>query len=634
MENRSLSPTSSLASLDADLSDFSDSDEFDIVSSSDSARSREDDVVSIDNESEEDGNQALDIGPPLTLESEWFGVVGPTDVLDDALARHAPVHVEEPTVPPTNIISDSDAMVMDALSQSLERSTESVEAHTPINGSIPSLHFVTSPRTTRRSSSVLSRSQLDLNSSSHSVSTLQLAFPDPLSPVTHPVSPLGESLVEEPHPEQVEEANWEETTAHSSSTSAASSFVIPSTTLPTGAPDLVTETNIITQNLDELGTTEEPSLKSPLPVDQGSQAFLGGSHVGSISHFILNTAIGHRWTASVIISILALLLGGTTYLGSPASMQTPSRSITPPSSTTWNLLQPVNKSILPNPSSTPSPTSVNPFKEMSLSLFPAWSVSGSPREQEERAVRGIKRKRGSCSERHGGPAVTCTETVPPRYVENVESSGNIESTLPILLIDAPREGGSDGSSAHSLSLSLALPVDIPDAAVMRAAIVDYLSPTAESIAALSDDLMRALDELLDVIHAQTSLVSLESIRTAIERGRAEATYRHRRARRNARKIREKGETMLYGFKQTVVAHAATNARELAEGVREKAAAVADIARTRAVAVAEGARDGFRQRMMIKKSKPRSFLRKCASHEFLLGRRISEHQRRRKPCAGW
>jgi len=284
---------------------------------------------------------------------------------------------------------------------------------------------------------------------------------------------------------------------------------------------------------------------------------------------------------------------------------------------------------------------------MSLSLFPAWSVSGSPREQEERAVRGIKRKRESCSERHGGLTVTCTETVPLHhgYVENVESSGDIESTLPILLIDAPSEGrlrprskrtklGSDGSSAHSLSLSLALPVDIPDAAVMRAAIVDYLSPTAESLVALSDDLMRALDELLDVIHAQTSLVSLESIRTAIERGRAEATYRHRRARRNARKIREKGETMLHGFKQTVVAHAATNARELAEGVRGKAVAVADMAMTRAVAVAEGARDGFRQRMMIKKSKSRSFVRKCASHEFLLGRRVSKHQRRRKPCTGW
>ena len=298
MENRSLSPTSSLASLDADLSDFSDSDEFDIISSSDSARSREDDVVSVDNESEDDSHPTLNVGPALMLDTEWFGVVNPADI-DNALTRHAPVHVEEPAVTATNVISDSDAMVMDALSQSLERSTEFVESHTPINGSIPSLHFVTSPRTTRRSSTVLSRSQIDLNSSSRSVSTLQLAFPDPLSPVTHPVSPLAESPVEESLPAQVGDSHWEEATAHSSSTSAASSFVIPSAPLPTGVPDVATETNIVAEEVEEPAVTEKPSLQRSSPVDQGSCALLGSGHVAFLSHFILNTAIGHRWTASV-----------------------------------------------------------------------------------------------------------------------------------------------------------------------------------------------------------------------------------------------------------------------------------------------------------------------------------------------
>lgn len=353
VDNRSVphSPASSITSLPAsdDISDFSDSD-FDIISSSDSTRSHEDDIraaaASVATATGQFSDDEIDdhsIEPALLLDREWYGVIDPQRVRASLLP--APDNIRDDAAARIPLaLSDEDASVINALSQSLERSNESIRASsTPISASVANVHFITSP-SSRQASSVLSHSrQLDQEhdfSASPSSSMLQLAFPDPLSPsesslsdLAVPSTPTAETLPvglpgEESHlrqaatpdasatPEAVNErlpdlapelqnVTWEET--------LETSIVASSTP----KPDMEREHEVpepFISSKDKNATDAEVQEAGVDVID--GKAVLHPAHrayhpfdafdeyMSKVSKELLSIISGNRWTASVYISFI------------------------------------------------------------------------------------------------------------------------------------------------------------------------------------------------------------------------------------------------------------------------------------------------------------------------------------------
>lgn len=136
------------------------------------------------------------------------------------------------------------------------------------------------------------------------------------------------------------------------------------------------------------------------------------------------------------------------------------------------------------------------------------------------------------------------------------------------------------------------------------AIKEYVYPVASvAYSALSEDLavlLCALDELLAAIQAQTTQVA-----SVIDRARRQAAYRHARAKAGARSLKKKGDEVVKGFKRTA-------AVAVAKGESFKAdpkGVICDIAsgvKRDVFEVAEGVREGFRQRLRIRKSRKGTF----------------------------
>ncbi|KAF8329432.1 uncharacterized protein EI90DRAFT_3062603 [Cantharellus anzutake] len=122
-----------------------------------------------------------------------------------------------------------------------------------------------------------------------------------------------------------------------------------------------------------------------------------------------------------------------------------------------------------------------------------------------------------------------------------------------------------------------------DAKSIRETIVDYLSPSSTAYSGLAEDvssLMRALDDLLVSINAQTAKV--------VFRTREEALYRHGRAKSNAKKLKKQGKEFLRSFKKTVAVQAKAgriNAKEVKSLVKD---------------VTEGVKEGIGQTLKIKR----------------------------------
>lgn len=317
------SPSSSVASLalsdDASDASFSDSDWLDIVSSSGSTRSREDDGPFATDRDDDDE-------PRDNTDREWLGVVdpvrGPLDDLlrgpldSDSEGVQTPSESEDETLEDTPAnIAEKDAQVMDALSESLERVASSpLSTSIPMTASNPLLHFSTSPKAVRRSSSSASQSNFDL---SDSASTIQLAFPDPLSPSREHLPRNIELLgtAEPPTPvEEVQEipSKVSEWTDSSSPSSSTSSYVLPSTTLPdveaaASGPvadephqeeeDVETEAEYYVEAPDVL-VIQEYEFKEIKPSDS-SVSYDSQKYLRFISSFLSAHTGGHRWTASV-----------------------------------------------------------------------------------------------------------------------------------------------------------------------------------------------------------------------------------------------------------------------------------------------------------------------------------------------
>lgn len=684
VDNRSIphSPASSITSLPAsdDISDFSDSD-FDIISSSDSTRSHEDDIraaaagaptrASHYSDDEADDHS---IEPSLLLDREWYGVIDPQRVRTSPLP--APDNIPSGAIAAIPLaLSDEDASVIDALSQSLERSNESIRASsTPINASAANVHFITSPIAPkfRQNSSMQYRSrQLDQGHedlASPSSSVLQLAFPDPLSPLecslssdpALPATPIAESRPGLPENESC--PPQEPSVAHMSATPELVNEHPPDITLELqnaheAEPEIVAASRTAEPyvkvsahlNLSENDFAAEPAVQetrlNPVDGDTVMRAAHRAYHpfdafdeyIGEVSKYLLRIVSGNRWTASVyisfvsckclsltvllsIVSILALLIGGVTYLGSPPT-PTPTPSLLIPSSTSlWGLLYPVNKSSLSAQASGESHigdvASPGSSRDMSLSLFAPWAAAPSPMRGADissisippTGPRGIKRKRGAgniCDDSGKstiGPSATSAK--------GVEKLITIDALTP--LIDPPSlparaksalslaiDDGVLGSKAlanHILSLS--------EARLFTNGVKNCVYPAASvAYGALSEDvrvLMYALDELLVAIHAQTAQVT-----SVIGRTRQEATYRHARAKGNARRLKKKGHEVVKGFKRTVGV-------VVAKGESFKAdpkGVIRDIAtgmKKDVLEVAEGVREGFRQGLRIRKSKKGTF----------------------------
>ena len=690
VDNRSvpLSPASSITSLPAsdDVSDFSDSD-FDIISSSDSTRSHEDDiraaaagVATGGGHYSDDATDDHSIEPDLLLDREWYGVIDPQRVRTSPLP--APDLVHDHTIAPIPLaLSDEDASVINALSQSLERSSESIRASsTPINASVANVHFITSPSApkSRQGSPALHRSrqsdQEHEDPASPSSSVLKLAFPDPLSPAESS-STSDAAVPSTPTVETIPVGQTEDESRPCNASVLRDASAVPDV-VNDNVPALEIQNVICEENLDidtaASSTTDpevecEPNVPESLissedetvtdaDIIEEERAVMQATHrayhpfdafdeyMTKASKELFAIVSGNRWTASVyisfipckylsltvlpysIVSILALLIGGVTYLSTPSTpLPTPSLLI-PSSTSLWGLLYPVNKSSLaaqPSPpvaqaAGEPHTGQVMPggsLRDVSLSLFAPWAVAPFPPRGIEASPipipptgpRGIKRKRAGITCKDSADTPVTSSTTPAKK----EGWKTINAREPTLLIDPPRlaraksalssaiADGASGSKAlanHILSL--------PEARHLANAIKEYVFPAATvAYSALSEDLavlMRALDELLAAIYVQTARVT-----SVIDRTRQEAAYRHSRAKDKARGLKKKSGEVVKGFKRTVGV-------AVAKGENFKAdpkGVIRDIAtgmKKDVFEVAQGVREGFRQGLRIRRSKKGTF----------------------------
>jgi len=246
-------------------------------------------------------------------------------------------------------------------------------------------------------------------------------------------------------------------------------------------------------------------------------------------------------------------------------------SLASPTGTLWTAY-PSNKSDHA-PAPLTSQTAISTMKDMSLSLVPSFST---------RSTTGMRRMK---------------RTLAPTVCESSKKVKAVNGGAK-LLIDGPFWGKgkwpmreiasvSDASSSTQgspKSLPHAQPT-LPDPESIRVAITNYLAPAPYST--LSEDiatLMRALDDLLDSINAQTTSFANDFV----YRTREEAAYRHSRAKSNAKKIRNQGRKFLKGFKKTVAEQAQAgkmNAKEVKLLMKD---------------VAEGVKEGISQSLKIKK----------------------------------
>lgn len=223
-----------------------------------------------------------------------------------------------------------------------------------------------------------------------------------------------------------------------------------------------------------------------------------------------------------------------------------------------------------------SQTAISTMKDVPLSLVP----STSTRHVVDTAMRRAKRNLS--------PTICkSSKKVKP---------ANDEAKL---LIDGPLWGKGKRSVREVASISEVSPstqgsskslhpqLTLPDPKSIRAVIANYLTPApSTAYSTLSEDiatLMHALDELLVSINAQTA-----SLANAVYRTREEVTYRHKRAKSNAKNIRKQGGEFLKGFKKTVARQAKaskTNAKELRLFIKD---------------VAEGVKEGVSQSLKIKR----------------------------------
>lgn len=311
-----------------DLSDFDDSD-FDIISSSGSTRSRNAEAHHDADEhySEDETDHSIEPSS-LLLDREWYGLVDPTreahrPSLPSSMISEDTVVADEITHDATNInspavLSVEDVDVIDALSQSLERSSESINtsSNTPLGASYANLHFVTSPTgTARRASSArLSRSKLLESTPSPSSSVLQLAFPDPLPPpsIEEPVVQEEVKVVEAPIAE----------TSDAPITITESPKVAPpavpeelsESVLTTVAEKLEAPESILiseesaTDSCDEEAAQEDAEAKAAASM---AAAFTTSKQrfdaldlcVSKLSKHVLTTIAGNRWATSVYVYI-------------------------------------------------------------------------------------------------------------------------------------------------------------------------------------------------------------------------------------------------------------------------------------------------------------------------------------------
>lgn len=325
-----LSPASSIMSLPSDdLSDLSDS-EFDIISSVGSARSIDGDAQNDDDNYSEDETDHSIEPSSLLLDQEWYGMIDPTRA-----AQRPPLLSSATVVPHLNaaatdimngatninspaVLSVEDIDVIDALAQSLERSSETVHAapSTSLGASYGNLHFVTSPSgaARRSSSTLLSRSKLLEFTQSPSSSVLQLAFPDPL-----PSPPAEEAAA--PEQRAIDEAPVNSATDSQITITESSPTTLPMTQelsesgLVTVAEKLEEpENELITEEIASHMDQSEVEIKADADQDNvhtAVPAFLSSHQrfdaldicVDKFANHIVSTIVGNRWAASVYVRI-------------------------------------------------------------------------------------------------------------------------------------------------------------------------------------------------------------------------------------------------------------------------------------------------------------------------------------------
>ncbi|KAF8316657.1 hypothetical protein DL93DRAFT_2166114 [Clavulina sp. PMI_390] len=720
-----LSPASSIASLPVsdDISDFSDSD-FDIISNSDSTPSGEEglDRTLAGRASGRRSRSNLSSTDEET-DDEWYGVVDSQRIRTSPLPVPEAEDVSGAAASTTGLaaLSEEDASVIDALSQSLERSEESIRAFsTPLNGSIANMRFPVSPSSSMRRTSAstvitpLSRSAtqrvkeeavVEQLMGSPSSEVLQLAFPDPLSPSqTSLIAPPEQQ--QPPQSIQVPETNGDklgdqhELTPesvlpdHSSPAVKMLEPIIPLAATDrdgnqppvddhlVGAKPEDIEA-VILEQVDTISlssgddatvaviTSDDEDIQYEDPqvpiVGEEDAAALYSRYAASgavyrpffdgfddylaviIKQLSANIA-GNRWTASVIVSVLALVIGGLTYVGTPSSTApTPTSSFSPsfliPSSTLWGIMYPLNKSSIVPPQPSPVLTSAPAADDVGasakqqpctseLGMFSSWALSVAPSPSDfdfamgvgmsstgatppPTGPRGVKRKRGGSAPPKESASGIREPVQAPACAETASDPEPEHGSEPLLL-DAPLglpfhlphlktalSAMLDSLSSSSPSSShydddpytddpptpfdldptldenlLALPFPLAD---LPRLMKDTLLPVAQhAYDALSSDvgvLISALDELLSVLRAQAAELTyapqivalrgtiaeslaqlrewssahgagasgaegLQFVMEGWKRGTEEATYRHARAKANAKRLKKKGAEML------------------------------------------------------------------------------------------
>lgn len=301
MDYRTTSPTSSFTSElpSEDISDFSDS-EFDIISSSGSAKSHErEDAASVNNMEVEDeeGFQVAALEPFMFPGTDWLGVTTSTGAPNHVVIRPPGVAAPQPLESSGTTMTEDDAIVMDALSQSLGRSTESIRSSTPMCGSLPNLHFVTSPKPPRCSSTNLSRAQPDA-STPMSGSGIQLEFPDPLSTSNESIGHAQEALV----PDELPKQTLENTTG-----TALALPIVEQVVETTNATvhDAVGTQEIVRSRAAGNCVDEKPVMFESRSIHPPARVIPG--HVALVSNMILNaaSALGRRWAPSVYVNLIS-----------------------------------------------------------------------------------------------------------------------------------------------------------------------------------------------------------------------------------------------------------------------------------------------------------------------------------------
>ena len=317
MDHRTLSPTSSFTSElpSEDISDFSDS-EFDIISSSGSTKSHErEDAASVNNMEveDDDGFQVATLEPFLFPDADWLGVPTSTRTPNRGIMPQGAA-VLQPLECSAGTITEDDAIVMDALSQSLGRSTESIRATTPINGSLHNLHFVTSPKPTRCSSANLARTQPHA-STPVSSSTIQLEFPDPLSTSNESIgqvsAPTTRTHIQEVFvPDELPRQNIDGTIATEVVLPTVEQAVVPPRDKPTGTDTIITQEAaasncaMVLECAAENVVDERPVVLGSPSIRPRAPAIPSVGHVVLVSNVILNAAnaLGRHWAASVYVN--------------------------------------------------------------------------------------------------------------------------------------------------------------------------------------------------------------------------------------------------------------------------------------------------------------------------------------------